>query len=131
RQIIVHTDAVQTVGKMPVSVKNLGVDLLSLSSHKLHGPKGVGAIYIRKGTKLRPLMLGGPHERNRRAGTENVSGIIGLGKACELAGQHLPYMGREILALRDHLEDTVLSQVPDSRVNGHRAQRVPHISNLS
>jgi len=129
--IVVHTDAVQAVGKVTVNVRDLGVDLLSLSGHKLHGPKGVGVLYVRKGTKMRPFMLGGPHERNRRAGTENVPGIIGLGKACELAAAALPFMDREIRALRDRLEATVLAEIVDAQVNGRRASRVPHISNLS
>lgn len=129
--ISVHTDAVQSVGKVPVSVKALGVDLLSLSGHKLHGPKGIGALYVRKGTKMRPFMLGGPHERNRRAGTENVPGIIGLGKACELAVSHIGTMTGEICALRDRLERAVLAEIPYSQVNGAAAPRLPHISNMS
>ncbi|MBI1746329.1 MAG: cysteine desulfurase NifS [Acidobacteria bacterium] len=130
-QVLVHTDAVQTVGKIPVNVEDLGVDLLSMSGHKLHGPKGIGALYIRKVTKMRAMMAGGSHERNRRPGTENVPGIVGFGKACELAEQYLPLMDKDIRALRDRLEATVLSTIAESRVNGHRVKRVPHVSNIS
>jgi cysteine desulfurase len=128
--IYFHTDAVQTVGKIPVDVEKLGVDLLSLSAHKVHGPKGVGALYVRKGTILRALMHGGHHERDRRPGTENVSGIVGLGKAAELAREHLGTEGRRIAALRDRLEDGILRSVPLSAVNGDPARRLPTTTNL-
>jgi len=128
--IYFHTDAVQSVGKIPMDVEKLGVDLLSLSAHKLNGPKGVGAMYIRKGTHLEPLLFGGHHERDRRPGTENVPGIVGLGMAAELAGAHLEENGHGIAALRDRLERGILEQVPAVGVNGDPARRVPNTSNL-
>ncbi len=131
REILLHTDAVQSVGKIPVDVNELGVDLLSLSSHKIHGPKGIGALYVRRGVSLTPLLFGGSHERGRRAGTENVPGIVGLGKACELAGQALEDFGSRVAGLRDRLEETVLRDIPDTSVNGDRSRRVPHLTNLS
>jgi len=130
RGIVMHTDAVQSVGKIPIKVRELGADLLSLSGHKIHAPKGVGALYIRKGTKLVPFMTGGSHERKRRAGTENVPGIVGLGAAARLAVKRLPEMATRIAALRDRLEGHVLSQIPGVRVNGSGA-RLPNITNLS
>ncbi|RPI23961.1 MAG: cysteine desulfurase NifS [Acidobacteria bacterium] len=131
RKILLHTDAVQAVGKIPVDVKKLNVDLLSLSAHKLHGPKGIGVLYVRRGVRFNPLFLGGPHERNRRAGTENVPGIVGLGTACELAKQGLEDFEKRVRGLRDRLENTVLEQIPDSSVNGSRTERAPHVTNLS
>ncbi|MGA8183185.1 MAG: aminotransferase class V-fold PLP-dependent enzyme, partial [Terriglobia bacterium] len=129
--IYFHTDAVQSVGKIPVDVASLGVDLLSLSAHKLHGPKGVGALYIRKGTILRPLMYGGHHERDRRPGTENVPGIVGLGKAAEIAGEHLAAEMERVGGLRDRLENGILSSVPLATVSGDRSQRLPTTTNIS
>ena len=126
-----HTDAVQSVGKIPVDVERLGVDLLSLSAHKLHGPKGVGALYVRKGTILRPLMYGGHHERDRRPGTENVPGIVGLGKAAELAGAHLADGMERVGRLRDRLEEGILSCVPLATVSGDTSRRLPTTSNIS
>ena len=131
RKIIFHTDAVQSVGKIPVDVKELGVDLLCLSAHKLHGPKGMGALYVRRGVRLNALLFGGSHERNRRAGTENVPGVMGLGKACELAEQGLEDFNTRVQGLRDQLEEGILRQVPEMVVNGTRAHRMPHVSNLS
>lgn len=131
RKIVLHTDAVQAVGKIPVDVQQLGVDLLSLSSHKLHGPKGIGALYVRRGVRFNSLLVGGPHERSRRAGTENVPGIVGLGKACELARQGLGDFDTRVRGLRDRLENTVLEKIPDSSVNGSRTERAPHVTNLS
>jgi cysteine desulfurase len=131
RDIYFHTDAVQSVGKIPVDVEKLGVDLLALSAHKLHGPKGVGALYIRKGTILRPLMYGGHHERDRRPGTENVTGIVGLGAAAELAFGHLPEELDRVAALRDRLEAGILERVPLAAVNGDRAHRMPTTTNLT
>ncbi len=128
--ILLHTDAVQSVGKIPVNVEDLGVDLLSLSGHKIHGPKGVGVLYIRKGTKLVPFMTGGSHERKRRAGTENVPAIAGLGTAARLARERLPEMQARIGALRDRLENQILSRFAGTRVNG-QAPRLPNITNLS
>ena len=129
--IYFHTDAVQSVGKIPVDVEGLGVDLLSLSAHKLHGPKGVGALYIRRGTVLRPLLYGGHHERDRRPGTENVSGIVGLGKAAELAGEHLAEEIERVGALRDRLEDGILASVPLAAVVGDKSRRLPTTTNIS
>lgn len=126
-----HTDAVQTVGKIPVDVGTLGVDLLSLSAHKLNGPKGVGALWIRRGLRLAPILTGGRHERNRRAGTENVAGIIGLGTACRLAADRLAHDAPRNAALRDHLEHGILAAVPGTVVNGDPAARVPNTTNIS
>jgi cysteine desulfurase len=128
--IYFHTDAVQSVGKIPVDVEKLGVDLLSLSAHKLHGPKGVGAMYIRKGTILKPLLYGGHHERDRRPGTENVPGIVGLGMAAELAWAHLEENAQWVAGLRDRLERGILEQVPQVSVNGDPERRLPNTSNL-
>lgn len=130
RGIVMHTDAVQSVGKMPVSINVLGVDLLSLSGHKFHAPKGVGVLYARQGTRLTPFLTGGSHERKRRAGTENVPGIIGLGIAGRLASERLPEMSTRIAELRDHLESSIRSRIPGVRVNG-KAHRLPNITNLS
>lgn len=125
-----HTDAVQSVGKIIVDVERLGVDLLSLSAHKLHGPKGVGALYVRKGTILRSLMYGGHHERDRRPGTENVPGIVGLGKAAELAGAHLTDGMERVARLRDRLERGILSSIPLATVSGDTSRRLPTTSNI-
>ena len=131
RGIVLHTDAVQAVGKVPIDLARTGVDLLSLSGHKLHGPKGIGALYIRKGTKFKPLMVGGHQEHGRRAGTENVPGIIGLGKACELAAGNLNDVGTRVGSLRDRLENALLETVPQSMVNGERANRLPNTSSIA
>lgn len=130
RDVYFHTDAVQSVGKVPVDVEKLGVDLLSLSAHKLHGPKGVGALYIRRGTVLRPLLYGGHHERDRRPGTENTPGIVGLGKAAKLAQAHLEEEAERCGALRNRFEEGVLRAVPRSAINGDPARRLPTTSNL-
>ncbi len=127
---IFHTDAVQTVGKIPVNVEELGIDLLSLSSHKLYGPKGVGVLYKKQGTRLEPLMHGGGHEKGFRSGTENISGIVGLGKATELAEKHLPQEQVKLTKMRDRLIDNFL-KVEDTRLNGHRIKRLPHNANIS
>ena len=131
RDIYFHTDAVQSVGKIPVDVEKLGVDLLALSAHKLNGPKGVGALYVRKGTILRPLLHGGHHERDRRPGTENVAGIVGLGAAAEIARAHLAEEHDRVAALRDRLEAGILASVPYVAVNGDRTHRVPTTTNLT
>ena len=128
--ICFHTDAVQAVGKIPVDVEKCHLGLLSLSAHKFHGPKGTGAMYIRKGTNLEPLIYGGHHERDRRAGTENVPGIVGLGRAADLAGDCLAESGARVAALRDRLENGVLDRVPGVGVNGGRTRRVPGTTNL-
>jgi cysteine desulfurase len=125
-----HTDAVQSVGKTCVDVDKLGVDLLTLSAHKLHGPKGVGALYVRKGTRFRPLFYGGHHERDRRAGTENVPGIVGLGKAAELALADLDQESNRLRRLRDRLETGILREVPFSHVNGDEKRRLPGTTNM-
>jgi cysteine desulfurase len=130
RGVVTHTDAVQSAGKIPLDARALGVDLLSLSGHKIHAPKGVGALYIRKGVKLAPFMTGGSHERKRRAGTENVPGIAGLGAAARLALSRLGEMGTRVAALRDRLEDEARRRIPGVRVNG-TPPRLPNISNLS
>ncbi len=131
RGILIHTDAVQAVGKLPLKVKELGVDLLSMSAHKLHGPKGVGALYVREGVNFVPFMLGGGHERNRRGGTANVPGIVGLGRACLEAGRHLEDFGSRVRRLRDRLEAGLLAADPAVCVNGTREHRAPHVTNLS
>ncbi len=131
RDVYFHTDAVQSVGKIPVDVEKLGVDLLSLSAHKLHGPKGVGALYVRRGTILKPLLYGGHHERDRRPGTENTSGVVGLGKAAELACQSLDEEALRVSGLRDCLEKATLRDVPLVRINGDPARRLPTTTNLS
>jgi len=129
--IHLHTDAVQAVGKISVDVEQLGVDLLSMSAHKLHGPKGIGALYVRKGTRLAKLLYGGHHERDRRAGTENVPGIVGLGRAAELARTQLSERSSRMRELRDYLERQVMSFIPQVRINGDLERRVPNISNMS
>ncbi len=131
RGILVHTDAVQSVGKIPVSVQRLGVDLLSMSGHKIHGPKGVGALYIRQGVKMVPFLTGGAHERRRRAGTENVPAIAGLGVAARLAAERLPEMAARVASLRDHLESRIRSLITGVRVNGNVEHRLPNLTNLS
>ena len=131
RDIYFHTDAVQSVGKIPVDVEKLGVDLLSLSAHKLYGPKGVGALCIRRGTSLRPLLYGGHHERDRRPGTENVPGIVGLGKAAELAREQMAEDAARMSALRDRLEQGILRSVPLVTVNGDPKRRLPNTTSLA
>jgi cysteine desulfurase len=131
RGVTLHTDAVQAAGKVPVDVEALGVDLLSLSAHKLYGPKGVGALYVRRGTRLEPLMHGGHHERDRRPGTENVPGIVGLGAAAELAAQKLDEDAQRIAALRDRLQAGISQRLEGVSVNGHAAHRQPNTLNLS
>ncbi len=126
-----HTDGVQAVGKIPIDVRNLGCDLLSLSGHKIHAPQGVGALYVRKGTLLQPILHGGRHERSRRAGTENVPGIVGLGKAAELAMEAFRRGDdKKVAAMRDHLEQTILRDVEATGVNGAGAPRVPNTTNI-
>src|SRR3954452_2530665 len=128
---LMHTDAVQSVGKVPVDVRALGVDLLSLSAHKFNGPKGAGVLWIKRGTRLQPLMTGGKHERNRRAGTENVAGIAGLGVAAKLAASKLATEAARVGALRDRLESGILRSVPGTAVNGAPDARVPNTTNIS
>ena len=128
---LLHTDAVQGVGKVGIDVRALGVDLLSLSAHKIYGPKGAGALYVRRGLELPPLLRGGHHEQKRRAGTENLPCIVGLGKACELARERLEARSAKIRTLRDRLERGVLERVPGARRNGHPTARVPNTLNLT
>jgi cysteine desulfurase len=129
--VTLHTDAVQAAGKVPIDVTRLGAHLLSISAHKLYGPKGVGALYIRKGTQLEPLIYGGHSERDRRPGTEDVPGIAGLGKAAELAMMRMKEDGQRLAALRDRLEKGLLERVPYARVNGSQAHRTPNTTNLT
>ena len=128
---IFHTDAVQAVGKIPLNLSKSHIDMLSLSGHKLHAPKGVGVLYVRKGTRLAPYMLGGHQEAGRRAGTENVPGIVGLGKACELAADNLKAENSKVKALRDKLEKSILQKCPDCRINGDTHNRLPNTTNIS
>ena len=128
---LMHTDAVQSAGKIPVDVRALGVDLLSLSAHKFNGPKGAGALWIKRGTRMQPTVTGGKHERNRRAGTENVAGIAGLGAAARLAAGKMPADAARVGALRDRLETGILRDVPGTAVNGARDSRVPNTTNIS
>jgi cysteine desulfurase len=125
-----HTDAVQAIGKVPLDLKSGAIDLLSLSGHKLHAPKGVGALYVRRGRRFRPFMLGGHQERGRRGGTHNVPGIVALGKACELAALHLDDEQTRVRTLRDRLE-AGLTQIKDTRVNGDPENRLPGTTNIS
>ena len=124
-----HVDAVQVAGKIPLNMKNSTIDLLTISGHKLHAPKGIGVLYIRKGFRFRPLLIGGHQERGRRAGTENVPGLIALGKAAELANFELKYMQHET-RLRDRLEQGILATIPNCEVNGHATQRLPNTTNI-
>jgi cysteine desulfurase len=126
-----HTDAVQAVGKMPLDLPRSHIDLLSLSGHKLHAPKGVGVLYVRKGTRLSPFILGGHQEAGRRAGTENVPGIVGLGKACEIAAQNIKVENKRVRDLRDRLESAILKSCPDARLNGDPDNRLPNTTNIS
>jgi cysteine desulfurase len=128
---LMHTDAVQSAGKIPVDVRALGVDLLSLSGHKFNGPKGAGALWIKRGTRVQSTMTGGKHERNRRAGTENVPAIAGLGVAARLAREKGAGEATQIAALRDRLEQKILATVPGTAVNGNREGRVPNTTNIS
>lgn len=129
--VLFHTDAVQAVGHVPIDVEKLQVDLLSMSGHKLGAPKGIGAIYIRKGTRISPLIFGGAQEKKLRAGTENIAGIVGLGKAAELAVAEMEETTKKLTALRDKLIYGILESIPDSRLNGHPTDRLPGNCNIS
>lgn len=131
RGIPFHTDAVQTVGKIPINLKKSTLDLLSLSGHKLHAPKGIGVLYIRKGTKFSPFLIGGHQEKGRRGGTENVPYIIGLGKACELAKKNMEDENTRVRTLRDYLEKKILETIPNVLVNGDREHRLPNTVSVS
>ncbi len=128
---IFHTDAVQAVGKVPLNLKEIPIDTLSLSGHKLHAPKGIGVLYLREGTKFTPFLIGGHQENGRRGGTENVASIIGLGKACELAGLHIDEEQTRVRTLRDRLENSILEKMPNTQVNGDRVHRLPNTTNIS
>jgi cysteine desulfurase len=129
-EIPLHVDGVQTVGKVPIDVDAFGIDLLSFSGHKIYGPKGVGGLYIRRGTKMVSVQHGGEHERSRRAGTENVAGIVGLGAAVEIRGREMTAEGVRLSALRDRLWDEVRARIPEVRLNGHPTERLPGTCNL-
>jgi cysteine desulfurase len=131
RGILFHTDAVQAVGKVPINLKELDVDFLSVSGHKLHAPKGVGVLYVKRGTMFVPFLTGGHQEKGRRGGTENVASIIGLGRACELAAAKMGDENTRVKALRDKLEEGLLAAVPKSMLNGHKTDRLPNTSNIS
>lgn len=131
RGILFHTDAVQAVGKIPINMKGNSIDMLSLSGHKLHAPKGIGALYVRKGTPFSPFLIGGHQEKGRRGGTENTPYVTALGKAAELAGSNLQVENTKVRFLRDKLENALLELVPNARVNGNRTNRLPNTTNIS
>jgi len=129
--VMFHTDAVQAVGKIPLDLKNTKIDMLSLSGHKLHAPKGIGVLYLRRGTRFRPLLRGGHQERGRRAGTENTASIVGLGKAAELALEHLAQENTFVKTLRDRLEKGLLDSIPNCFVTGDPSNRLPNTCNIA
>lgn len=131
RGVLFHTDAVQAVGKIPINLKDLDIDFLSLSGHKLHAPKGVGVLYVKRGTLFVPFLTGGHQEHGRRGGTENVASIVGLGRACDLAAEKIEEENTRIKSLRDKLEEGLLAAVPKSMLNGHKTDRLPNTSNIS
>lgn len=131
RGVVFHSDGVQAVGSIPIDVNELGLDLLTISAHKMYGPKGVGALYVRKGTKIAPIIHGGAHERGKRAGTENVAGIVGFGKAAELARVEMDARRNHLLFLRDRLIRGILERVEDVKLNGHPTERLPNNVNVS
>jgi cysteine desulfurase len=131
KKTLFHCDAVQAVGKIPINLATTPVNFLSVSGHKLHCPKGVGALYVSHRTKFNPFLIGGGQENGRRAGTENVASIVALGKACELAGEFMEYENSAVRALRDDFENAVLAQIPDCRVNGDREHRLPNTTSLA
>lgn len=131
RGILFHTDAVQAVGKIPINMAKNDIDFLALSGHKLHAPKGVGVLYIRKGTLFTPFLIGGHQEHGRRGGTENVASIVGLGRACELAAEMMGDENSRVRALRDKLEEGLLASVPKAILNGHKTSRLPNTTNIS
>jgi len=129
--VMFHTDAVQAVGKIPMNLKHTAIDMLSLSGHKLHAPKGIGVLYLRRGTRFRPLLRGGHQERGRRAGTENAASIVALGKAAEMALEHMAYENVEVRAMRDRLEQGILAVVPNAFVTGNPDDRLPNTANIA
>jgi cysteine desulfurase len=130
QRVPLHTDGTQVVGKIPIDVHAAGIDAMSFAAHKFHGPKGIGGLFLRRGVRIKPLLVGGPQERSRRGGTENVPGIVGMGKAAELAKQHLPEMER-VRRMRDRFENTILKTIEDTSINGGECNRVPNTSNIS
>lgn len=126
-----HTDAVQAVGKIPINMATSNIDMLSLSGHKLHAPKGIGVLYLRRGVPFRPFLVGGHQEKSRRAGTENSAGIIALGKACELAGQYMALENSQVKALRDRLQNELMDRIPNARINGGGAERLPNTTSIA
>jgi cysteine desulfurase len=131
RGVLFHTDAVQAAGKIPINLKNTQIDMLSLSGHKLHAPKGIGVLYVRKGVKFVPFLIGGHQERGRRAGTENVPYIVGLGKACELAQKNMEKENTYVKNLRDMLEKKIVENIKDVRINGYKSPRTPNTTSIS
>lgn len=129
--VLFHTDAVQAVGKIPIDLKNLDIDFLALSGHKLHAPKGVGVLYVKRGTLFVPFLTGGHQEQGRRGGTENVASIVGLGLACQLAGEKMEEENTRVKHLRDKLEAGLLASIPNSMLNGHKTNRLPNTANIS
>jgi cysteine desulfurase len=130
RRVPFHCDAVQAAGKVPVDVKALGVDAMTIAAHKFHGPKGVAAYYARRGLRIRPMVLGGPQETGRRGGTENVPGVVGMGKAAEMAIEALPEMSGRVAGLRDRLEREILRRIDGAAVNGSTQHRLPNTTNV-
>jgi cysteine desulfurase len=126
-----HTDAVQAVGKIPIDMAASQVDMLSLSGHKLHAPKGIGVLYLRRGTLFRPFLVGGHQEKSRRAGTENAAAIIALGKACELAGLNMDVENNQVKAMRDRLQSELMARIPNARINGGAAERLPNTTSIA
>jgi cysteine desulfurase len=131
KKALFHTDAVQAVGKIPLNMAESAIDLLSISGHKLHAPKGVGVLYVRRGTPFRPFLVGGHQERGRRAGTENTASIIAMGKACELAMQHMDFENGKVLEMRDRLERELSARIPNTRINGGEADRLPNTLSIA
>lgn len=131
KNILFHSDAVQAVGKVPIDVKNLGIDLLSISSHKINGPKGIGALYIRDGASIDPVILGGGQENGLRSGTENVANIVGFGKACDIAKKNLSQNYQNLQSLRDHLVEKILDEISQVTLNGHHENRLPNNAHLT
>jgi cysteine desulfurase len=126
-----HSDAVQAIGKIPINMADSQIDMLSLSGHKLHAPKGIGVLYVRRGTPFRPFLVGGHQEKSRRAGTENAAAIIALGKACQLAGQHMEAENSVVKAMRDRLQDALMAAIPHARINGGGAERLPNTTSIA
>lgn len=126
-----HTDAVQAVGKIPIDMSKSSVDMLSLSGHKLHAPKGIGVLYLRRGTPFRPFLVGGHQERSRRSGTENTAAIIALGKACQLAGDFMEVENSQVKTMRDRLQDALMQSIPNARINGGSAERLPNTTSIA